>query len=143
MKPAIYAVVALFLYATQNVVLEQKFNGYSTVTILLCMYAVMLPAALIQFGYMHVSGQAIVAPNGMMILVALGVGLVYYFADYFFIGAYTQGGSVTTITTIVIMLPVFASIVKFFWVGGLPNGYQIGGYALAVGSVFLIIKGSS
>ncbi len=143
MKPVIYAVVALFLYATQNVVLEQKFSGYSTVTILLCLYAVMLPTALIQLGFMHASGQTITAPNGVMIIVALGVGLVYYFADYFFVGAYTHGGSVTTITTIVIMLPVFASIVKFFWVGGLPNGYQIGGYMLAVGSIFLIIKGSS
>jgi len=142
MKPVLFACLAVLLYSSQNVILEQKLAKYHTVTILVYFYIVMLPVTLGWIAGLKITKQPFVAPSGIAILIALGVGLVYFFADFFFVGAYTSGGSVFSVTTIVIMLPVFASVIKYFWVGGLPNLYQIAGYILAFFAVFLVTKGS-
>lgn len=142
MKPVIYALLALILYAFQNVLLEQKLSKYSTVAIMVYFYITLLPLALVSLFYLKVSGQTVLAPSGVTILAAILIGSLYFFADYFYIGAYTSGGSVLTVTSIVIMFPVFASVIKYFWTGGVPNAYQVFGYLLAVAAVLLISKGS-
>ncbi len=142
MKPVIYALLALVLYAFQNVFLEQKLSRYNTIALMVYFYVTLLPLALISLCYLKISGQDIVAPPGGTILTVVLVGSLYFFADYFYIGAYTSGGSVLTVTSIVIMFPVFASVIKHFWIGGFPNVFQILGYLLAVVSVLLISKGS-
>ncbi|TRZ64401.1 MAG: hypothetical protein D4Q79_01570 [Spirochaetia bacterium] len=143
MKPVLYACAAMFLYAFQNVTIEQKLAKYATASILLYFYLAMLPMAAILAFSMKASGQQSVWPSGNAITLVLSVGVAYFFADYFFISAYTSGGSVATIMTTTMLFPVFASIVKFFWVGVLPNCYQIASYLFAVVSILLLIKGNS
>jgi len=142
MKPVIFACLALMFYAVQNVFLEQKLAKYSTFSILLYMYLVMLPLVLICLAALRIKKQPILTPSGIAIGITLGCGLLYFFADYFYVGAYTSGGSVLMVTTIVIMFPIFASIVKYFWTGGLPNFYQVAGYILAFFAVLLVAKGT-
>lgn len=142
-KPVIYALLAMMLYATQNVVLEQKLSKYHTIALLVYFYGVLLPVSAIVLMTLKITGQNPAMPSGNGIIIAILAGLIYFFADYFFIGAYTNGGDLLTITSIVVMFPVFASIVKYFWVGGLPNTYQVAGYFLAVLSVVFVNKGSS
>ncbi len=143
MKSVLYACAAMVLYAIQNVTIEQKLAKYSAVSILFYFYLVMLPMAVITVSYMKVSGQQLAWPSGSAITLVLGVGIAYFFADFFFVSAYTSGGSVMMVMTVAMMFPVFASIVKFFWTGTLPNFYHVASYLVAVVSILLLIKGNN
>jgi len=79
-----------------------------------------------------------------MLLFAFAIGVIYFVADFSYISAFTAaGGSVMAVSTILIMTPVFSSLVKYVYTGGaLPNGYQIAGYVLAVVAIYLIGKGN-
>lgn len=142
MKSILFALLALFLFAVQNVILEQKLAKYTAETLLVYFYLIMLPLAFLLLAYARITNQTIEPPFGNAVLIVLGTGLILFLANFFYINAYTSGGNLLTITTIVILFPVFASVIKFAWVGGLPNLYQIGGYILAVAAVFLTIKGN-
>ena len=144
MKPAWMAVVAMVIYAFQNVVMEQKFGSkYSIFPLLVYIYLAMLPLALGGWAYLRMTGQPVVQPSGSMIILTILVGLAYFIADSFYLGAYTGGGDVLTVTARVVMIPVLASAIKYFWTGGLPNLYQVIGYILAVAAVIMVAKGSS
>lgn len=142
-KVPLLAVIALILYASQNVILEQKLSKFNVFAILLYFYAVTIPLAFAGLIATKALGQQILVPNGKFIWIAVGVGILYFVADTCYVGAYTSGGSLFTITSIVIMFPVFASIIRYFWVGGLPNLYHIASYLLALGAIILSIKGNN
>lgn len=141
-KPVVFAVLALIFYAFQNVILEQKLSKYSTFAMLTYFYLAVFPLALAGLGYMKITKQPIIAPSGRMIVLVYVVGLIYFFADSLYIGAYTHGGSALVVSTIVVLFPVMVSVVRHFWVGGWPNYYQIAGYILATLAVFLVVKGN-
>ena len=143
MKPILFVCISLFLYAGVNVVLEQKFSGYDTGTLMAYFYVVMFPLALSRFFYVKFAKPGAVFPSGKGILIALGIGAIYFLADYFYIGSFTAGGNLLVITTLFIMLPVVASIMKYLWVRELPNLYYVAAYILAVGAVLLAVKGNS
>ena len=143
MRPVLFAFIGMMLYALQSVVLEQKLSRYSTAGVLLCFYLAMLPLTLVWLAQMKLAGQPIMVPSGKMFLLAAAVGAMYFFADGFYIGAYTSGGSVFVITTVAVLFPVLASVIRYVWVGGSPNVYQVIGYFLAVAAVFLVAKGST
>ena len=142
MKPVLLACLAVILYAGQNVMMDMKLSKFSTISILVLGYLVMLPLSLIRIGSMRLTGEAIVFPNGIFLWLALLTGLIWFLADYAYVSAYTSGGSLLTITTIVTLFPVVASVAKFIWTGGLPNSYQIAGYILAATAVYLVGKGA-
>lgn len=143
MKPVAFALAAVFLYAVHNAILEQKLAKYSTAALLVCFYSVMLPLALMRLYHLKYTGQEVAFPMGTVLALALILGAVYFIAEYCFVAAYTHQGSLMMISTIVIMFPVFASLIKFVWVRELPNAYQVTGYILAAGAVLLITKGST
>lgn len=143
MKPILFVCISLFLYASVNVILEQKFSGYDTGTLMAYFYAVMFPLALFRFFYAKFTKPDAIFPSGKGILIALAIGAIYFCADYFYIGSFTIGGDLWVITTVFIMLPVVASIMKYLWVRELPNLYYVGAYLLAVGAVLLAVKGNS
>lgn len=142
MKTVIFVVIAAVVYAIQNVILEQKMSKYSQPAILVYFYLLMLPVVCIWLLQMKLTHQPIVAPTGTMIWLALGLGAMYLIADACYLTAFTLGGNVITITTILVMMPVVASAIKFVWTGSLPNSYQVVGYLAAVAAVLLMAKGS-
>lgn len=105
-------------------------------------YASALPLIFLSIGFSYFNNQHVVAPHGSMILLAIFCGALYFVADIFYVGAFTSGGNLMTITIIVMMFPVVSSAMKYVWVRELPNSYQIAGYLLAMLSVFLVVKGS-
>ena len=113
MRPVIYACLAVTLYAVTNVVIEQKLSKIHQIPILLCSYPLMLVLALAWFGKMSVNGDNATIPSGWLLLIILGNAAVWFMADFLFIGAFSEGGSLFTITTIIMMFPVVAAIVKF------------------------------
>lgn len=142
-KPVVYAFLAMWLYAFSNVVIEVKLAKYTTMALLLYWYFTLAPLAVAGIGYMYLSGQKIVMPSGSDAGMAIAAAVVFFFADYFYIGAYTSGGSLLAVTTLVVLFPAIAQLIKFAWVGGSPNYYHLAGYLLAAIAVVLISKGSA
>ncbi len=143
MKPILLALSAMIIYAIQNVIMEQKLSKYSVFPLLVYFYLAMLPMAVCGWFYLRFTNQSIFVPSGPTILVALALGLMFFAADSCYVGAYTNGGSVIVVGTIVALFPAIASTVKYFWKGSLPNIYQILGYSFALLAVFLLAKGNT
>lgn len=142
-RPVIYAFLAMWLYAFQNVVIEVRLSKYTTMALLLYWYFTLAPLAVAGLGYMYLSGQNITMPNRSDTMLIVAVGAMFFLADLFYVGAYTNGGSLLAITTLVVLFPAIAQLIKFAWVGGSPNYYHLFGYLLAATAVILISKGSA
>ncbi|MFW0838113.1 MAG: EamA family transporter [Candidatus Komeilibacteria bacterium] len=143
MKTVILATAGMILYALQSFLLEAKLSKYTTASLMVYLYIAMLPLALLSIGYMMWSKQPIVAPSGNALLLVIGIGIMYFLADYLYFSAYTSGGNLYVIATIAAMFPIFASLIKFAVTKEPPNVYQIGAYVLAFCSVLLITKSGS
>jgi len=104
-------------------------------------YSVMLPLAIASWVVTRKNDQFINFPSGSLIVLALAMGVAYFFADTFYVSAYSFGGNVMTVASILTLSPVVASLIKYIWVGGSPNKYQLFGYVLAMFSIILITKG--
>ncbi len=142
-KPVIFSLLALLCYSVANVILEQKFSKFNNLT-LMCVYMVpILLVASIGRAVTKTSDPSFDFPTGVNLYILIFIGLLFAAADYFYIGAYTNGGNLITTTCIVAMLPVVASIVKFVWTQSSPNMYQVSGCILAVVAVLLVSKGNT
>ena len=145
MRAVIYATVAVLLFSFLNVALEQKLVKYNAAALMVCFYAVMVPLAVARVGFVRFTEGSVAFPTGALLVFAFLFGVVYFFADFSYISAFTAaGGSVMTVTTILMMTPVFSSLVKYFYTGGgLPNRYQVAGYILAVAAVYVVGQGNT
>ena len=142
-RSVVYAFLAMWLYAFSNVIIEIKLAKYTTMGLLLYWYFTLAPLALAGVGYMYLTGQKISMPNGGDARMAIASAIVFFVADYFYIGAYTSGGSLLAVTTLVVLFPAIAQFIKLVWVGGSMNYYHVFGYILAALAVILISKGST
>lgn len=142
-KPVVMAFCALVLYAFTNVALEQKLSKYSVFSLMTYFYLIMLPLSVGGWIFLKSTDKAVEAPSGWMVALTMIVAVAYFAADSCFVGAYTHGGDLFTISSIVVLFPALATLVRYFWVGGRPNIYQITGYILAAVAVLLVAKGSS
>ena len=142
-KPVMFALLAMVFYAITNVVLAEKFSKFNNLTVM-CVYVV--PIVLVAFvgrWLTKTSDPSFDFPVGSDLLTLIIIGFLWAAADYFYIGAFTIGGSLLTITSIMIMFPAVAILIKYLWTRDLPNMWMIGGYILAAGAVMLVIKGST
>jgi hypothetical protein len=142
-RPVLYAFAAMWLYALQNVLLEVKLSKYSTMGLLVYWYFTLAPLALAGLGYLYLTGKNLVVPSRTDAPIVIAVGAMFFVADLFYVGAYTSGGKLLAITTLVVLFPAIAQFIKFAWLGGSVNYYHLLGYILAALAVIFISKGSS
>jgi hypothetical protein len=146
-KTIIYAFIAMWLYALQNVVLEVRLAKYSTIGLLVCWYFTLAPLGLAALAWLRYTGQPLTLPARADLGMVVAAGALFFVADLFYIGAYTgshaSGGGLLAITTMLVLFPAIAQIIKFAWVGGRMNWWHAAGYLLAAVAVLLISKGSS
>ena len=142
-RPVLYAFVAMCLYALQNVLLEVRLSKYSTMGLLVYWYFTLAPLAVAGIGYLYLTGQNLTLPSRLDVPIVIAVGALFFVADLFYVGAYTNGGNLLAITTLVVLFPAIAQLIKFVWVGGRLNYYHLAGYILAAVAIILIGKGSA
>jgi hypothetical protein len=142
-RPIVYAFAAMCLYALQNVILEVKLSKYSTLGLLVYWYFTLAPLALAALGYLYLRGHPVNMPNRDDAAIAIAVGVMFFLADLFYVGAYTSGGSLLAITTLVVLFPAIAQLIRFAWVGGQMNYYSVAGYVLAAAAVVLVVRGGA
>ncbi len=143
MKSIVFALIATILYAIQNTLIDVKLKQYSTVSLLLGFYLILLPLGIAMFLFMKFTGQPISIPSGEGIKIVAVVAISFFVADFFFVGAYTSGGNVVTITIILVLMPVIGAIIKFLWVKEIPTSYHIVGFIFAALAVTFIAIGNS
>lgn len=143
MKVILFSLLGIFLYALAGVLVEVKLKNVNTLT-LMAMYPVIIFAAAVimrQVTYRPDAGYDF--PVGAMFGWVMVLGVIYAGADFFYVGAYTAGGDVRTITAVVVVAPVFASVIKYYWLGSVPNRWQLLSFVAAAITVALANKGMS
>jgi drug/metabolite transporter (DMT)-like permease len=142
MKQVIYACIAVLFYALGNVITEQKLKPYTQFAIMSFCYLPMLIMTIGALALMKSRGQTIAFPEGEAIYVAGLIAIVFFIADGFFFSAYTNNADAFTVSSIAVMFPTVASLMKFVWTGQLPNRYHIAAYLVAVVAVVLSERGN-
>ena len=141
-RVTVYALVAMWLYALQNVLIEVRLAKYTALSLMVYWYFTLAPLALIGIAWMYWSHQPVKMPNWPDGGVAIAIGTMFFVADYFYISAYTSGGKLMAITAVTVMIPAMAQFIKYLWVGATFNRYHLAGYLLAALAVLLINKGN-
>jgi|GEM_PF-6462723 drug/metabolite transporter (DMT)-like permease len=144
MKPTIYVLLAISFFAIQNIKLETRLSECHPVILALAINTTALAIAIFHLSAnkglgLDMTGPTLASTLPTIILVAT----VTYIGQFFFLSAYTSGGKATVITTIILLLPVLVSIIKYLTAKELPSTYHIIGYTLAVASVIFLSKGNS
>ncbi len=142
-KSIIYALVGLTLYAVQNTIIDVKLKQYSTLSLLVGFYLVMLPGGLILLAVQKYTGEKLILPSGDSLKLVVFVALAFLIADFFYVGAYTSGGSAVPITILAALVPVVCAIIKFVWVKEVPTRYHLAGFVCALLAVAFIAIGNS
>jgi hypothetical protein len=132
----------MVFYAIANVLLDLKLSRFNNLTLMVCYAFIVFSVALVGRQVVGMTGTSVAFPTGEAFVAVVFLGLAFAVADYFYVGAYTNGGNILLVTTITVMFPVVASLIKFGLTRTLPNGWHIGGYIAAVGAILLVMKGN-
>src|SRR5262249_25631150 len=97
-RVTVYAFVAMWLYALQNVLLEVRLAKYTALGLMVYWYFTLAPLALIGIAWMYWSHQPVKLPGWPDGGIAIAIGTMFFIADYFYISAYTSGGKLMAIT---------------------------------------------
>jgi len=142
MKQVIYACFAVLFYALGNVITEQRLKPYTQFATMLYCYLPMIIMTGCALAVMKSRSQTIAFPQGDALYAAGLIALVFFIADGFFFSAYTNNADAFTVSSIAVMFPAAASLMRFLWTGQTPNRYHIAAYLVALIAVFLSEKGS-
>jgi drug/metabolite transporter (DMT)-like permease len=143
MKTTLFALIGVIMYAIQNTIIDVRLKQYSTVSLLIGWYGVLLPLAVGLFVYQKIIGSPVVIPTGSNLWMLVAVAVMFFVADFFYIGAYTAGGDAVTITILLAMMPVVAALMKFVWVKEIPTFYHVVGFICALFAVGFVAVGNA
>lgn len=140
----LFVLTACLLYSIQNVIISRHLSTLSEWLLLACAHIVSVTLAWGIILTRHRTGMELALPDGWKPWALLAVIAMFNTgADYCFFRAYTAGGNMTVITTLVVTLPVFATIINFATGGGLPSWRHIVAWALVATAVWLVSNGKS
>ena len=142
MRPILLAIAGMTIYALTGLFIEQKLGKYSIAAVVLLFVAPMVVVSAIWLAVQRQYGP-VSFPRGGLLWLTLLVGVLYFVADYFYIGAFKAGGSAVVISTIAILAPVITAMGSHALGGAWPNGWQIAGYVMAASAVVLLAKGGA
>jgi drug/metabolite transporter (DMT)-like permease len=117
MKSVIYALIGLVMYAITNTIIDVRLKQYSTPSLLVGWYLVLLPLALGLYLYQRFAGRPTALP--------------------------TVGGNAITITILAVLLPVVVALIKFVWVKEVPTPYHLAAFACALLAIVFIAVGNA
>ncbi|MBI4175311.1 hypothetical protein HY523_01700 [Candidatus Berkelbacteria bacterium] len=139
MKPIPSAILAVFLYASQNVILDKFMRGTSPFVMAGTVGLIVGTLSWLVVGCQLMLGYQVKFPAGLS-SIALIVGCLFLFgADICYFNAYTRGNvSAVAITTIAILLPAFVVVIKLVIGDGWPSPREMIAWLLAAAAVWLV-----
>lgn len=122
MKPIVYTLFAVFFYAVSNTILELKLAKYHAFTTLSVVGGVLcVTMFFLRLFFVGADDPTRPYPVGDALLILLVAAVVWMLGDSFFVSAYTSGGDVLTVTSIIIFFPLVSAGMKLAAVGKYPN----------------------
>ncbi len=137
-RPVLFTLIAVCLYAAQNVIIERRLSTVSPLVMMVYYYGTLLPIVVAVLCLNRPLGLVVTTRTWSMVPFIAVAALLVFAADYCFFSAYHSGGSLQVISTIVALLPVVGSAMKFATGGGAPGPLQLAGMACAVLAVVLV-----
>lgn len=143
MKAVLFALIGIVLYAIQNTIIDVRLSHYKTAELLIGWYVMMLPLGAAYFLYQRFLGGGATIPAGTDFLIVAATAVMFFVADYFYLGAYTKyGGGVVTVTIVAVLMPVLGAALKFAWVGEKPTWYHAAAFLCAALAVVFVALGN-
>jgi drug/metabolite transporter (DMT)-like permease len=139
MKGTLSLFGAVIIYAAFNVVYDLKFRGVMQVASMSVYIGVLAAISVVAYLLRGQLGLTGTLPSGPQVWILVGIGVVLFIGDVFFLTAYNEKISLLVITTSVMLIPVVATAMKFFIGGTLPTPAQMLGYLLVAGGMYLVV----
>jgi len=145
----LYVLAADMFYGLLHVILGNKLDKVNTLTLMSVYVPVVLGAVLLARTLTKTDDPSFSFPQGDLLMLAFGVGIIIFAADYCYIAAYNHNADPSVVSVLALATPVFT--VFFSWAASklfagfvftLPNMTQIAGYVLLAVGVLLLVEGS-
>ena len=137
MRATIFAIIAMFLYAIPNVLIERKFAKVSPQIIIALFTSTVGLIMWLTIIFNKPLKLVLTWPQGSQWTFIVASALVLMMADFFYFSAYNLGGSLAMITTTVALYAVVAILIKAGLDRGWPTTNQIVAAFLAFTAVWL------
>jgi len=124
-----------------NLVFEQKLNKLHQAIIIANVCPIIFLIAIVWVQVVSSVGGDVQRPPTTLYPILIGTAFLWFFADFCFVGAYTSGGNMMTVTTIFLLFPVVGAIMKYVYTRDMPTIYHMVGWVVAVVAVLLVTKG--
>jgi drug/metabolite transporter (DMT)-like permease len=140
MKPVWLLALAMLCYALENYVLERFLHKNNALLTMVLLFVMMLPIA----GFMlwHQWGQDTGETSRWQMYAAVAVAAVLLFAaDWLLFESYRRKANVVEVTTIVMLMPLFAAAIKAIFEQKYPTLSHYGAWILGGLAIWLISRG--
>lgn len=121
MKAILFVMVAMSLFATENVLIERYFPKAHPIAILLFMYLPLAIVAGMVYFFGSSAGIVVPRPTDTEIWWIFVAAALFITADLCLFSSYNHGGTAILVTTSTILMPVFASVFRASMHWGYPN----------------------
>lgn len=132
-----FALSSLFLAAIGNVIIERKLAHISPLVFMLLTDFGLTILVFCIIMFCRVSGAHFIGPQGNEYWFLAAWIVVSFFSGFFFLSAYHKGASLMMMTTMVMLLPVFAALIKIGIGGSTPSLREIVAWVFATIAVLL------
>ena len=146
----LYVLAADVCYGLLHVILGNKLDKVNTLTLMSVYVPVVLGAVLVARALTKTDDPSFSFPQGDLLILAIGIGILIFAADYCYIAAYNHHANPSVVSVLALATPVFT--VFFSWVASklfagfvftIPNMTQIAGYVLLAVGVWFLAVGSA
>jgi drug/metabolite transporter (DMT)-like permease len=141
-NPLFLIVLAMFLYASQNVLIDRYFKNVTPVVNIFA-YSIGLFFMSLCVLKIRPFAMEITLPVGMQFVAIAVACVLVFFGDFLTFRSYNIGGSLPLITTAVATFPVFASLIKWTLGGPRPTMQHILAWILVAAALYLIGRAES
>ncbi len=142
MKPVLWALAMTVCYAASNVIIERKLASASTLPLMVFNYLVLLTMSFaVLMGRNMAAGTTAELPTGSLYAWIALWAVIVLIADFCFFRAYHSGGSVVLVTMLIIMIPLFAILIKAATGAGWPSSSQWAAIPFAATAIYLATRG--
>ncbi len=110
-NPIVFVILMSVLYAVANVIIQRKLPGNPGIVTAAIAQIVMVAMSWATLTVSRKTGQIQDVQTWKW---CLAVGVLYFFADFFYFHAYALGIRATTATPLILTMPVFVAFINFF-----------------------------
>lgn len=141
-SPLFLIILGMFLYATQNVLIDRYFKSVTPVVTILAYSIGLFAMSLIVLATRPFKMEVTLPVGIQFIAIAAACALVFC-GDFLVFRSYHIGGPLPLITTAVATFPVFASLIRWIIGGPRPTSLHVAAWILVAAALYLMSRAES